>query len=268
MKFKPYLERWGLTPDGAALVTHTSHLLPVCLADMPAMLKISSALEERLGGTLLEWWDGDGAVRVLARDGDALLLERATGDRSLAAMARSGHDDEASQIICSVAARLHQPRGEAPSDLIPLVHWFRELEPAADMYGGILANSAATARMLLADPQDTTVLHGDIHHGNILDAGPRGWLAIDPKRLRGERGFDFANIFCNPDSEVATAPGRLARQADVVSQAAGLDRTRLMQWVLAYAGLSAAWWLGDNETTEAELPLTVARLAAIELGER
>jgi len=36
--------------------------------------------------------------------------------------------------------------------------------------------------------------------------GPRGWLAIDPKGLCGERGFDFVNIFCNPDFALATAP--------------------------------------------------------------
>jgi streptomycin 6-kinase len=37
-------------------------------------------------------------------------------------------------------------------------------------------------------------------------------LAIDPKRLVGERGFDYANIFCNPDRHTATSPQRLSRQ--------------------------------------------------------
>lgn len=35
----------------------------------------------------MAWWDGDGAARVLAREGDALLLERAEGKRSPAAVA-------------------------------------------------------------------------------------------------------------------------------------------------------------------------------------
>ena len=78
-------------------------------------------------------------------------------------------------------------------------------------------------------------------------------LPIDPKRLVGERGFDFANIFCNPDMEIATAPGRLARQADVVGEAAGLKRIRLLKWIVAYAGLSAAWILGDGEKPTLEL---------------
>ena len=206
----------------------------------------------------------DGAARVLAHEGDALLLERAVGKASLVEMAQNGRDDEASRIICAVAARLHAPRNRPPPELVPLQHWFRELDPAAARYGGLLSKAAATARELLANPQDVVPLHGDIHHDNVLDAGPRGWLAIDPKRLVGERGFDFANIFCNPDFETATAPGRLARQASVVAKEAGLERPRLLRWILAYAGLSAAWILGDGE--EPELDLAVAGIAAAELG--
>jgi streptomycin 6-kinase len=210
------------------------------------------------------WWDGDGAARVLAQDGAALLLERATGERSLVAMAGDGRDDEASRILCAVAARLHAPRGGPPPELIPLPRWFGALEPAAAREGGILRRAAATARELLAAPQEVVVLHGDIHHVNVLDFGPRGWLAIDPKRLVGERYFDYANLFCNPDLAIATAPGRLARQASVVAAAAGLERARLLRWILAWAGLSAAWYLEDGETPE--LALAVAQLAASELG--
>jgi streptomycin 6-kinase len=262
--FDDYLISWGLVPDGAPIITRSSDLLPVRRAGVPAMLKIAREAEERRGAILMAWWGGEGAARVLAHDGDALLLERATGERSLAEMARNGRDDEASRIICAVAAKLHAPRGTPPPALVPLSRWFAELAPAAARHGGILCEADATARALLATPQDIGVLHGDIHHGNILDAGPRGWLAIDPKRLIGERGFDFANIFCNPDIAVATAPGRLARQSHVVAEAAGLERRRLLQWILAYAGLSAAWFLGDG--VHPELDLKVAELAIAELA--
>lgn len=209
------------------------------------------------------WWGSEGAARVLAHEGDTLLLERAESDGDLVKMAKEGCDDEASRIICEVAAKLHAPRRSPPPDLLPLPRWFQALEPAAAEYGGILTECAATARALLAAPQDVTTLHGDLYHGNVLDFGARGWLAIDPKRLVGERAFDFANIFCNPDLETAIAPGRLARQSHVVAEAAGLDRQRLLSWILAYAGLSAAWWLGDG--IEPTLELAVAELALAEL---
>jgi streptomycin 6-kinase len=107
-----------------------------------------------------------------------------------------------------------------------------------------------------------------LHHGNVLDFGVRGWLAIDPKRLMGERGFDFANIFTNPDLDdptrpVATEPARFARRLEVVVEAAKLERERLLRWILAWTGLSAAWFLGDGDC--AAIDLRVAELAATEL---
>jgi streptomycin 6-kinase len=262
--FDACLRRWGLVPDGEPILTPSTRLLPVRREGEPAMLKVAREAEERAGARLMAWWDGDGAARVLDLDGDALLLERALGERSLADMARTGRDDEASRILCAAAARLHAPRDRALPELVPLPVWFRALEPAAAAQGGILLHAAAAARELLADPRDVVVLHGDLHHGNVLDFGARGWLAIDPKGLVGERGFDFANLFCNPDRETATAPDRLARQVEVVAAAAGLERGRLLKWILAYAGLSAAWSLEDGD--DADLALAVAEIASAELA--
>src|SRR5262245_53338193 len=252
--FNYYLAQWGLTPDGAPIITHSSRLLPVRCGEAPAMLKIAVEAEERRGAALMVWWNGEGAARVLAHDGDALLMERAIGKESLLELARNGRDDQASRILCEVAAKLHAPKDcPPPSTVVPLSRWFEALGPAASRFGGIWGKAAATARELLACPQEVVVLHGDIHHGNVLDAGPRGWLAIDPKGLVGERSFDFANIFCNPDMEIAAARGRLARQASVVAAVAGLDRARLLKWILAYAGLSAAWMIEDGQQPEQAL---------------
>ena len=265
--FAPWLTRWRLVADGEAFVTpHSeSRLLPVLRDGAPAMLKIASAPEEVAGGALMEWWAGDGAARVLAREGGALLLERAAGTRSLADMARSGQDDAASRILCGALARLHAPRATPPpASLVPLERWFRALTPAAANRGGVLAQSLAASRALLAEPREAAVLHGDLHHANVLDGGARGWLAIDPKGLIGERGFDHANILCNPDAKTALAPGRLAAQAAVISEAADLEPRRLLAWILAYAGLSAAWTIGEGRFDPAPA-LAIAALAAAEL---
>jgi len=164
----------------------------------------------------------------------------------------------------AVIAKLHAPRSKPLPDLIPLSQWFSELKLAAKSHGGILSLSAATAHELLTNPREVGVLHGDIHHDNVLDFGERGWLAIDPKRLIGERSFDYANLFCNPDHKAATSCGRFTRQVAVVTEAAGLERKRLLQWILAWADLSAAWFLGDSAMLKAAL--TMAHLAAAELA--
>jgi streptomycin 6-kinase len=112
--FENYLDRWRLEPDGEPIATTTSRLLPVRRDSVPAMLKIATEPEERRGADTMTWWDGEGAARVLAHEGDALLMERAEGPTSLEEMARSGRDDEATHVMCQVATRLHAPRTPAP----------------------------------------------------------------------------------------------------------------------------------------------------------
>lgn len=265
MDFDHYISKWRLTPDGAPVITRSSRLLPVRRQGEPAMLKIAVEREEQYGGLLMVWWNGEGAARVLEHDDVALLLERAEGHGSLATMAGNGADDEATRILCKVAANLHAPRPRPLPELIPLEVWFRDLFTYADKLGGILPRCADTARYLLAAPREVSPLHGDIHHGNVLDFGERGWLAIDPKRLLGERGFDYANIFCNPGMDMVQSPGRFLRQVEVVCDAAGLDRERLLQWALSWAGLSAVWSLTDGDPPD--IAFTVAAMAAAALEE-
>lgn len=262
--FDQYLKRWGLTVDGDAFDSLNGHLLPVRQRGLPATLKISRTQEEQAGNRLMAWWEGEGAAPVLAHDGEALLMERASGPASLTQLVNDGQDEQATRILCAVAARLHTPRAKPSPALAPLEQCFESLWRAAALHRGIFAQSETTARELFKTPRDLRVLHGDIHHGNVLDFGPKGWLAIDPKGLYEERGFDYANIFCNPDRQHALSPACFAHRVETVAQCANLERRRLLQWVLAWAGLSAAWMLEDN--IEPAVPLGVAQLAASALG--
>ncbi|CAB5693321.1 Aminoglycoside/hydroxyurea antibiotic resistance kinase [Delftia tsuruhatensis] len=263
-RFEPYLDRWGLDPDGPALSTPRAMLLPVRQAGRSAMLKISQEPEEVAGARLMAWWSGGGAAPVLALDGPALLMARATGTRSLADMARGGRDDEATRILGAAAACLHRPRSGPRPALVPLAQWFQPLLAREHGQASLLGQCAATARELLEAPRDAVVLHGDIHHGNVLDFDEAGWLAIDPKGLHGERGFDYANILCNPDHASALAPGRLARRLDILAGASGIERRRLLQWVLAWCGLSAVWGIEDGD--DPRVAMAVAQQAAAALG--
>jgi streptomycin 6-kinase len=265
--FAPWLDRWGLTPDGEPFVTRyaKNHLLAVRQGARRAMLKVAVSKDEIDGGALMAWWAGEGAARVLAREDDALLLERLPATRSLAAMARDGQDDEATRILCAVAEALHAVRpAPPPKTLYPLGAWLRALSPAAAAHGGVLTASLQAATALLADPRDIAVLHGDLHHENVLDGGARGWLAIDPKGVLGERTYEFATTIMNPDAETAFRPGRIARQASVVAEAAGLEPRRVMRWLLAHAGASAAWCIQDGfDPTDA---LKITEIARAELA--
>ena len=265
--FVPWLSRWNLRVDGEPITTHCSDLLPVRFADEPAMLKIAREPDTRWAWLLMEYWGGEGAARVLAHDGDALLLERAMGTRSLARMSDDGRDDEAIRILCATVARLHAPRPRPlPESLLPLREWFAPLAPAARAHGGVLARADSAAGELFDRPREPVTLHGDLHHDNVLDGGERGWLAIDPMRLYGDRGFDFVNLMRNPDPyhDIDLKRERFARRVDRVVEAADIERRRLLQWTLAFAGLSAAWILGDGDEPAGDL--AIAQMALAELG--
>ncbi len=258
--FEKYLTPWSLTEDGNHMITHSSDLLPVIYKNQPALLKIARSKEEERGNLLMAWWNGQGgAAPVFLHEGPAVLMERALGQNSLIHMAKNNQDEQATKIICAAAQKLHGIKNKnPPPSLITLSEYFRALGPAASQHGSVLIQANQTAEELLKNPKDSVILHGDIHHGNILDFGEKGWLAIDPKALMGESYFDFANLFLNPDFELATKPGRLESQLMLVSKTANLNSHRLLQWILAYAGLSAAWHLEDG--TDPKLALTIAEI--------
>ncbi|MGF6691926.1 streptomycin 6-kinase [Metapseudomonas resinovorans] len=83
----------------------------------------------------------------------------------------------------------------------------------------MFACGAACARELLGSQREVVVLHRDVHHENVLDFGERGWRAIDPKRVIGDRGYDYANLICNPELPTVTQPARFARQVEVIAEA-------------------------------------------------
>ncbi len=269
--FRPWLNLWNLIPDGTPFITHTSQLLPVKTAKngMKAMLKITDDAHEQTGNALMVWWGGNGAAQVMAHENGAILLERATGSASLSAMSRTGRDTEAVRIICLTANRLHTFQKQSPPQLTPLHDWFRTLKPAARKHGGVLNRCAEIAEELLSTPRDVVALHGDLHHDNVLDFGASGWLAIDPKGIMGERGFDYANIFTNPDignpvPRIAAVPEIFKQRLKTVTEVAGLDKQRLLMWIIAWCGLSTAWTLESNEA--AAITLEMAKLALAELG--
>lgn len=267
---KRYRTDWRLKPDGEPFSTPSSVLQPVILDGVKAMLKFPTGEEERRGASAMVYWAGDGAAKVLKGDGKAQILERLANDISLTAMAEGGQDSEATTILCAAAAALHteRPGANQPSSLAPLDRWFESLNKAAaraDQNQALFAAGQAIARALIGKPEKIVVLHGDIHHANVLHDPVRGWLAIDPKGLIGDHGYDYANMLCNPTAAIAQAQGRLLAQAQVVSSCSGIALERVLRWVAAYSALSVAWSI-ESTPQHVEAGLAMARLAQAELA--
>jgi streptomycin 6-kinase len=84
----------------------------------------------------------------------------------------------------------------------------------------------------------------------VLHDPGRGWVAIDPKGIVGDFGYDYANMLCNPLGAIPSRPGRLRAQAKLVAAASEQSLERVLSWVFAYVGLSASWYVEDGRGEE------------------
>jgi streptomycin 6-kinase len=239
-----YMERWAIDQRGDMVTTPSSWLVPGRWHDRNVMLKVARVAEEARGGRVLAWWAGRAAPEVHEVNDQAVLMDLASNHRTLTALCLAGRDDETTNILCETITSLHgvPDKSSAPTDLVPLPLWFQDLietraaKPQADK----IQRAAAMVRKLLEASATETqvVLHGDVHHGNVLDFNGR-WHAIDPKGLFGHRAFDYANIFCNPSTAVALK--NFHRRLAIVSELSGLDIDTVRSWVIAWCALSVVW---------------------------
>jgi streptomycin 6-kinase len=257
-----YIKKWELEIQAPPFSTKTSILQTCSYKGKKAMLKLPMVEEERRGSLLMEWWDGIGAAAVLCSTQDAILLARIENkiDLSLTALVHQDHDDQATRIMCDTAQVLHSQRVDTRPPLVTLEEWFQPFAAAGTQTNELLLYSAQVANRLLQHQVEKCVLHGDLHHQNILYADDGGWKAIDPKGLYGDRAFDFANMLCNPTLEIALTTGRLAKQVDIICQQTGISMARMLDWTVAWAGLSTYWLAEDGE--DIALALQFVELAA------
>ncbi|WP_338697862.1 aminoglycoside phosphotransferase family protein [Streptomyces sp. Q6] len=266
-RVEEFLERWDLRPDGAAMHGMAALVLPVVRAadGVPAVVKFQVLDEETEGEPVaLRVWDGDGAVRLLDRDAThgtgTMLLERLDAGRTL-----SGVEDsrKAVLVVADLLARL--TAGAAPDGMRRLSDVARQmLADTPDALGrladpverGIVADCAAAVREVVDEPGDR-LLHWDLHFENVLaprETAERGpWVAIDPKPLAGDPGFDLW-----PALDNRFEPDEVVWRFEAMTHVLGLDRERARAWTLGRVLQNALWDVEDGRPLAAD-GLEIAR---------
>ncbi|TIN07040.1 aminoglycoside phosphotransferase family protein [Mesorhizobium sp.] len=261
--------RWKVDAPELIAETFSSRIWKVVREDgSPAIVKALKAFDdiedELRGAHFLAWRRGEGAVRLLGRDGHCMLLEYA-GETLLSQVLAEQGDNAATAIAAEVMARLFSPSDHpAPPDLQPLRVRFSSLFNKAkiDRDAGeksFYVEAAATAERLLANPVEVLPLHGGLHHDNIM-LGARGWLAIDPKGVLGDPGFDAANMFYNPldRDDLCRDPRRIADMAEIFARTLGQTPPAILDHAIAYGCLSASWHHEDGNAVEESRELSIA----------
>ncbi len=266
-----YLRRWHLHDPEPLAHSPTGAVYTVYQHTEKVVLKLLTPIgveDESDAVVALRYFDGQGAVRLLAHDERAHLLEYA-GDEELAQMVSRGDDLAAAVVIAGVLNQLHCPQPTVPTPHLPtLQQRFRSLfsraaQEKAAGEASMYVRGARVAQHLLANPQNECVLHGDIQHHNIRLHPMRGWLAYDPKGLYGERSYDAANTLCNPATarDRVLSEERLLQVSQVLAENMGVPVGRLRAFVFAYACLSASWPDKPEGSEVQQWFLTVARNA-------
>ncbi|MGP3687640.1 aminoglycoside phosphotransferase family protein [Streptomyces sp. IBSNAI002] len=260
-----FLERWELRRTGPLMHGVTALVLPVVRADgSAAALKLQRVDEESAGEpAALRAWGGEGAVRLLEHDGETgtLLLERLDEGRHLSALAERDAR-RAVRVIGELLARLTAV--PAPAGLRGLGAMAAEMLDGVPRALGRLADGrerrllgdcAAALAEVAGEPGDR-LLHWDLHYDNVLAGQREPWLAIDPKPLSGDPGFELLPAIVNN-----FRAQEVRWRFDLLTEAAGLDgdRERARAWTLGRVVQNCLWDVEDGEDRLDEEQVAVAQ---------
>ncbi len=266
---KAWLERLSALASAVAKRYKLSALAPVAnlsfnyvlagvQGDQPIILKLG--LDQnglRREAAALKAFAGCGAIEILVEGEGLLLLERASPGTSLKEYSPR-QDAKAVEIACQVMQRLHQAP-LPPEEYFPsIADWLRLLDKEWEIPAIYLNKARQRRDHLLTTSGPSVLLHGDLHHDNILRNGNE-WVAIDPKGVIGEATYEVASFIRNPMPELLNhddAPNiiqsRITRFAEILK----LPSRRILDWCFVQAVLSWAWALEDSLDTSCFEQLT------------
>lgn len=223
----------------------------------------------------LKHFNGRGSVRLIAANSEEgwMLMERLLPGTRLVDVL---DEQQVIPIAVSVMQHLWAPVTE-PQLFIPLEEWLRSLEKLKtqaslqQLVSKKLRDFVIRrAKELISNQGEPVLLHGDLHHYNILQHQSE-WLAIDPKGIIGEREFEIGAFLRNPLCVVEDPQEtkEIARNLDLIIELTGFDHQRVLSWCIIQAVLCVCWYCEDKMFEKARsLTAFAERLYALSEGAR
>jgi streptomycin 6-kinase len=247
------MEEWGLREDGLSMHGYTSLVVPVRDEDdRPLALKVTYDGDDETEheALALRHWGGRGAVRLLRADPRrrAVLLERLERTDLTTVP-----DVEACRVVAGLYPVLEVP---APPQLRTVTSYvgrwvepMRALPRDAPIPHRMVEHWLSLVADLTADPRSTgRIVHGDLHHENVLAAPEGGWRVIDPQPMSGDVHYELAPMLFNRWEEVAgDVRAGVRRRFHALVDEAGLDEGLARDWVVVRMVLNAYWAIEDAE---------------------
>lgn len=263
-------ERWGLSVQSVWPNLSYNFVATVIREDdTQVILKIGVPNPELITEIeALRAFRGRPAVQLLEADHDlgALVLKRIRSGRPLSELR---NDERATAIAAQLMRDLPSP--VPPAHRFPTVaRWALAFDRYRARFEGqngpLPVQLVEKAERLFGELQASSagekLLHGDLHHENILYDDSAGWVAIDPKGVIGEPAYEAARLQHNPIPGYLALdhPRRVAeRRVEILSSILGIDRSRLLAWAFFDVMLSACWSV-EEDSDDVLYPLTCAEI--------
>ncbi|MCX6048199.1 MAG: phosphotransferase [Chloroflexi bacterium] len=244
-------QRWSLTVKPHFSNLSYNYVAPVVQANgTEAILKVCVPSPEwHTEYNALCLYAGRGICRLLQADAaqGILLLESLKPGLMLASVT---DDEQATSIAAQVMRRLWRP-APANHNFPTVATWSQGLDRLRETFAGgtgpfpvkLVEEAEHLFAELIPAMGEPTLLHGDLHHYNILTAERESWLAIDPKGVVGEPAYETGALLRNPFG-IEKRPDLVqftTRRIDQLATELNLERARIRGWNVAQAVLSV-WW--------------------------
>jgi streptomycin 6-kinase len=262
-------QRWGITVLPPFSTLSYNYAAPATRADgADVVLKLGLPNPELTNEIeALRVYAGRGICRLLEADPEqgSLLLERLQPGAMLTTVS---DDEQATAIAAQVMRQLWRP-APAQHNFPTIARWAKGLERLRSTFNGgvgpfplyLVEQAERLFEELIHSMSEPTLLHGDLHHFNILSAQRETWLAIDPKGVVGEPAYEVGALLRNPSTRVISDVRVQTRRVDQLAAELSIDRERILGWGLAQAVLSG-WWSYEDHGHGWEPSLALAGLFA------
>lgn len=146
--------------------------------------------------------------------------------------------------------KLHNNTFDGKHKFSHISEWLRSLDNCVSpqIPDRLLDKAINLKNALLASPGKQVLIHGDLHHDNILQDNHQ-WLAIDPKGIIGEAEFEIAAFDFIHSSEIENNQAveqLFEKRVELIAQQSTYNIQRIKDWVFIRLILAAAWCVEDK----------------------
>jgi streptomycin 6-kinase len=255
---KNLAHQWGLSNLKPVENLTYNYVLSGLQGIQPIILKIGldhKELEKEV--TTLKFLKSPHVVSILNYQTGAMLLEHALPGTSLHPFFPE-QDTESLEIACKLMQQLHQLPGPAQGSFPSLADRVALLDKNWNIPDKYLHKARILKNQLLATAPQSVLLHGDFHHGNILQHGD-SWIVIDPQAVVGEPAYEIAIFICNPLHKLIESPDVrtiIINRIALAAEKCAIDPARIYDWTFVHSVLAWAWSLEDGRNIEEFARLT------------